>query len=325
MPATKTETPWLALSDTTAPRRWFISYPSAEVALASMLEASLAKLGHAVWRDQSRLASGERWLDAILKALDDADGVIAILTRPAQLSKVVPQELDEAQKRGLPIHAFTDFDLREAVALYAPVATYHYVRLPEETRDTARCARVLAALTDHGLDPEHPDPLDYLRRAASIITPSPDALAADAGLAARLIASLGGRAALRSPWQALNIALLEAERGNWDAARELVAGRRYSDARGAFHAATVLLASREPRTLESCAEGDEIDGLLALAFGLRKSPLIALFLAWFRLAGNRGSGTGYRKLLQQALEAITPVDLPEFRRWRRLTHAPFPD
>nr|WP_287389617.1 toll/interleukin-1 receptor domain-containing protein [Ralstonia sp.] len=312
--------PWLPLCTVRAPRRWFLSYPSVDAILAHEIETRLTGLGMVVWRDQSRLTSANNWLDAILAALVASDGVVALLTRRAAQSEIIRVELEHASRLKLPIHVFTDFDLRLVPSLYAVVGSLHFVHFPANRSSVnERVDLIVSSLTGSDFDYNNPDPLAYLRCSATVIVPIADALALDRATARTLLAALAVEP--MNPWQALNLALLEAELGHWDRAREHLQGHAFANPRAAFHAATVLLAGRAPHTLEASADGDEIDRLLTSALTARRSPLIAIFIGWFRVQSRRASGPAYRALVRDALAAIAPEDGPEFRRWIRLTRA----
>lgn len=313
---------WLPLSTVVAPRRWFLSYPSVDAGLAQAIETRLTGLGMTVWRDHTRLTSANSWLDAILAALADSDGVVALLTRQAAQSEIIRVELEHACRLDLPLHVFTDFDLRQVPRLYAVVGSRHFVYFPASRSFVdERVDFIVSALTGRDLDDTNPDPLAYLRCSATAIVPCADALAGDRLIARNLLATMGATVEPLPHWQALNLALLEAELGHWGRARQHLQGHAFADPRGAFHAATVLLAGRAPCTLEATADGDEIDALLVSALSARLSPLIAIYLGWFRVQSRRAAGPRYRALVQDAMAALSPEDGPEFRRWLRLTRA----
>jgi HEAT repeat protein len=82
----------------------FLSYSSLQRPFAARLAADIKNAGFALWMDQFDIRSGENWDHAIAKAIDACAGVIAVLSPAYVASEICLNELERAQRAGLPIY-----------------------------------------------------------------------------------------------------------------------------------------------------------------------------------------------------------------------------
>jgi len=102
-------------SEKKSPVRLFISYAHSDGSeLASRLAADLQNSGFTVWWDKDRLRAGASWTVGIETGLDDADVVLAILSRGSYTSDICRAEQLRAlrkHKRVLPLVLQNDADM----------------------------------------------------------------------------------------------------------------------------------------------------------------------------------------------------------------------
>jgi WD40 repeat protein len=82
-------------------RKIFISYARADsVELAQRLRRDLAAQGYSPWLDTDRINGGASWTTAVETALDEADVVLALMTRGSYISKICRAEQLRALRKG---------------------------------------------------------------------------------------------------------------------------------------------------------------------------------------------------------------------------------
>ena len=82
------------------PVEYFFSYSRKDADFAKKLATDLKKAGADVWLDQLDIIPGNAWDDAIQKALNEAHGVLAILSDTSTVSKNVMDEVSYAISQG---------------------------------------------------------------------------------------------------------------------------------------------------------------------------------------------------------------------------------
>lgn len=92
----------------------FISYARVDgKPLAERLEADLLGSQHLPWMDRSEIEGGDDWSRKIERAIDDCDGLVALLTKGSYESRICRAELQRAlrkQKYVVPLLVQTDAD-----------------------------------------------------------------------------------------------------------------------------------------------------------------------------------------------------------------------
>jgi hypothetical protein len=82
----------------------FLSYSRRQFYFAESVVLSLQEAGEQVWFDVQELAPGEHWRDEIQQGLDEARGIIVIVSRASMASKYVRQEWEPMIAAGKPIY-----------------------------------------------------------------------------------------------------------------------------------------------------------------------------------------------------------------------------
>jgi|SRR6516162_867403 len=83
------------------PSRVFISQARKDGALfAQRLQSDLAKVGFDAWLDTHHIAGGTSWTKEIEVALDEAEYVLALLTRGSYVSEICRAEQLRSLRRG---------------------------------------------------------------------------------------------------------------------------------------------------------------------------------------------------------------------------------
>jgi len=78
----------------------FISYARVDgKALAERLEADLCEREHVPWRDRAEIDGGDDWSREIERAIDDCDGLVALLTKGAYDSRICRAEVQRALRK----------------------------------------------------------------------------------------------------------------------------------------------------------------------------------------------------------------------------------
>ena len=78
----------------------FVSYPSTHRDLAEQLRLALEQEGHTVFTDRAELKEGEGYHEALREAIDDADGLVFLVTpRAVAPGSYALTELDLAQRQ----------------------------------------------------------------------------------------------------------------------------------------------------------------------------------------------------------------------------------
>jgi hypothetical protein len=82
----------------------FISYSRRQFYFTESLVLRLQEAGIATWFDVQELGPGEQWRDEIQRGLDEARGLILIVSRASMASKYVQQEWEPMMAAGKPIY-----------------------------------------------------------------------------------------------------------------------------------------------------------------------------------------------------------------------------
>lgn len=78
----------------------FISYARVDgAALAERLETDLRARAHAPWRDRANIDGGDEWSLEIERAIDDCDGLVALMTHGLYASRVCRAEIQRALRK----------------------------------------------------------------------------------------------------------------------------------------------------------------------------------------------------------------------------------
>ena len=78
----------------------FISYARVDgKSLAERLEADRHAREHVPWRDKAEIEGGDDWSREIERAIDDCDGLVALLTKGAYASRICRAELQRALRK----------------------------------------------------------------------------------------------------------------------------------------------------------------------------------------------------------------------------------
>lgn len=102
----------------------FLSYSRKDSERATALEQALGKRGLPVWRDARSIAAGERWSEAIEKAIRGARGVVVLLTAASADSDWVTYEYAFATGAGVPVVAV----VLRGVKVPSPVQQFQIVQ-----------------------------------------------------------------------------------------------------------------------------------------------------------------------------------------------------
>lgn len=86
-----------------APKPVFISYARENSDFADLLSQQLEKNGIATWRDTEGIVGGQDWLKKIASAVESARAVLFILSDFSLNSEWVRNELEFADRKGVPI------------------------------------------------------------------------------------------------------------------------------------------------------------------------------------------------------------------------------
>lgn len=78
----------------------FISYSRKDTKVVGEFVESLRKQDFIVWQDVSDISAGDKWLDVILKAIDESSAFVIFWSQAASESEVVKKELDHALNEG---------------------------------------------------------------------------------------------------------------------------------------------------------------------------------------------------------------------------------
>lgn len=81
----------------------FLSYSRGNLLVVRALAAELRRLGHRTWMDLENLRPGERWRDAIERALADCSAMVYCISRLSVASAWTSVELRAALDRGIPV------------------------------------------------------------------------------------------------------------------------------------------------------------------------------------------------------------------------------
>jgi len=81
----------------------FFSYSRGNLVVVRSVAAELRRLGYRTWLDLENLRPGERWRDAIERALAASDAMVFCLSRLSIESAWTSVELEAARRRGLPV------------------------------------------------------------------------------------------------------------------------------------------------------------------------------------------------------------------------------
>ena len=71
----------------------FISYASADKAIAREIATALRQDGISVWLDSEAIVSGAQWSDEIIRAIESVDGVVLLLSANSHRNKWVAREI----------------------------------------------------------------------------------------------------------------------------------------------------------------------------------------------------------------------------------------
>ncbi len=127
----------------------FLSYSRRDERIAVRLASDLFNLGIPVWLDQRELRSGENWLEAIVRSISRADGLIIILSPASTKSINVRKELDTALHHGKIIFPL----LYRRCKLPAQIADLHQIDFSQDYATGFR--RLKEDLRDAGLLQQH--------------------------------------------------------------------------------------------------------------------------------------------------------------------------
>jgi hypothetical protein len=86
--------------------RIFLSYSRRDLEVANRLTTALEQAGHEVWIDRQDIQTGTDWQDAIVRAIQDAEYFVLLLSANSVISPDVHKELtlaDRERKRILPV------------------------------------------------------------------------------------------------------------------------------------------------------------------------------------------------------------------------------
>lgn len=81
-------------------KKIFISYARADWQTAEKIKSNLIAMDHAVWMDRDEITGGELWRAEIVKAIEDCDIFMLVITTSSVGSKYVLQELNIADSEG---------------------------------------------------------------------------------------------------------------------------------------------------------------------------------------------------------------------------------
>eukprot|EP01031_Cornospumella_fuschlensis_P052996 gene52996-64740_t len=81
----------------------FLSYSRGNLLMVRALAAELRRMGHRTWMDLENLRPGERWRDAIERALVDCTAMVYCISRLSVASAWTSVELRAALARGVPV------------------------------------------------------------------------------------------------------------------------------------------------------------------------------------------------------------------------------
>lgn len=82
----------------------FLSYSRRQFYFAESVVLSLQEAGERIWFDVQELAPGEHWREEIQRGLEEARGIIVIVSRASMASKYVRQEWEPMLAAGKPIY-----------------------------------------------------------------------------------------------------------------------------------------------------------------------------------------------------------------------------
>jgi hypothetical protein len=82
----------------------FISYSKKDIEIARFIRFSLQNAGIPVWMDEHGIGTGDKWINAIESALNDASAMIVLMSQSAKNSDWVNREIQYAEDIGIPIY-----------------------------------------------------------------------------------------------------------------------------------------------------------------------------------------------------------------------------
>lgn len=133
----------------------FLSYCRHDEALAAAIARDLSDVGIDVWRDE-RLSGGQAWWDTILESIQDADGVVFVLSASSLDSLPCSRELGYAQALG---KAILPIRVDDTAPGLAPPALASLEWVDYDPDDRTSVIRLMRAVTSIPPAPPLPDPL----------------------------------------------------------------------------------------------------------------------------------------------------------------------
>jgi formylglycine-generating enzyme required for sulfatase activity len=133
----------------------FISYASADKAIADAVCARLEEHTIRCWIAPRDIRPGADWASSIVSAISEARALVLVFSAKANASREIPREVSQAVKHGLSIITFRIEDVAPAGALDYSLNTVHWLDAvtPPVDRHIDRLAETLRTLLDQPAAP----------------------------------------------------------------------------------------------------------------------------------------------------------------------------